>query len=97
MHPSKVNRAALRQLTDLPNIGVAMARDLQRIGIHQPEQLRGQSALALYQKLCAHDGVRHDPCVLDTFISIVRFIDGDAPQAWWHYTAERQALLGQKR
>ncbi len=92
MHPSKVNRATLHRLTDLPNVGAAMARDLQRIGIHTPEQLIGQSGWTLYQKLCAHDGVRHDPCVLDTFISIERFMQGDPPQAWWYYTIERQQL-----
>ena len=92
MHPAKVNRATLRHLTDLPNVGVAMARDLNRIGIHTPEQLIGQSGWTLYQKLCLHDHVRHDPCVLDTLISIERFMKGELPQAWWHYTSERKKL-----
>ena len=90
MHPAKVNRATLRHLTDLPNVGVAMARDLNRIGIHLPEQLCGKSAIGLYHALCKHDGIRHDPCVLDTFISIERFMKGEPPQAWWHYTSERK-------
>jgi hypothetical protein len=29
--------------------------------------------------------------VLDVFLSITRFMAGDAPQPWWHYTAERKA------
>ena len=38
--------------------------------------------------------MRHDPCVLDVFMSITRFMDGDPPRPWWDYTAERKALLG---
>jgi hypothetical protein len=40
--------------------------------------------------------VRHDPCVLDVFISVTRFMAGDAPQPWWAYTAQRKQLLAQK-
>jgi hypothetical protein len=30
---------------------------------------------------------------LDAFISITRFVDGEAAQPWWHYTAERKRVL----
>ncbi len=33
--------------------------------------------------------------MLDTLISVVRFMDGDEPQPWWHYTAERKATVAQ--
>jgi len=90
MHPAKVQRERLHRLTDLPNVGPAMARDLERIGIQAPQQLAGQDPLALYERLCRTSGVRQDPCVLDVFIAITRFMDGDAPRAWWAYTAERK-------
>ncbi|TDR81505.1 helix-hairpin-helix domain-containing protein [Paludibacterium purpuratum] len=93
MHPDKVNRAAVRQLTDLPNIGPAGARDLQLLGISRPQELAGRDPLALYWQLCDLTGERHDPCVLDTLISVVRFADGAEPRPWWHYTAERKALM----
>jgi hypothetical protein len=32
--------------------------------------------------------------VLDVFISITRFVDGEAPRAWWDYTAERKRMGG---
>ena len=92
MHPDKVNRAQLQHLTDLPNVGASIAKDLHRIGITQPDQLRGQSAVDLYQQLCTVDRRRHDPCLLDVFISITRFMDGGPPRAWWHYTAERKTM-----
>jgi len=94
MHPAKVKRSQLRQLTDLPNIGPAMARDFERIGINRPEQLAGQDPLRLYERLCLVSGARHDPCVLDTFISVTRFMDGEEPRPWWAYTAERKQRYG---
>ena len=33
---------------------------------------------------------RQDPCVLDTFISAVRFIEEAPARPWWSYTAERK-------
>ena len=92
MNPIKVNRARLHRLTDLPNVGASIAEDLQRIGITHPNQLCGQSAVDLYEQLCTVDQCRHDPCLLDVFISITRFMDGAPPQPWWHYTAERKAM-----
>ncbi|HEY4554815.1 MAG TPA: helix-hairpin-helix domain-containing protein [Lysobacter sp.] len=94
MHPSRVDRARLRVLTDLPNVGPSIAGDLVRIGIETPAQLAGQSPLALYERLCEATGLRHDPCVLDVFMSITRFVDGEPARPWWDYTAERKLLLG---
>jgi hypothetical protein len=94
MNPARVDRARLRALTDLPNVGPSIAADLQAIGIDAPSQLAGRSALQLYRDLCVATGKRHDPCVLDVFMSVTRFIDGEPPRAWWHYTAERKAMLG---
>jgi len=94
MNPAKVIRHKVHRLTDLPNIGSAMAKDLELIGINRPDQLIGQDPLRLYEKLCLACGVRQDPCVLDTFISITRFMSGDAPQPWWAYTKERKRLYG---
>jgi hypothetical protein len=93
MHPSKVNRDQLSQLTDLPNIGPAMAADLQLLGIHTPQQLVGQSPYQMYLQLCDLTATQHDPCVLDVFMSITRFMAGEAARPWWDYTAERKAML----
>ncbi|WP_410211203.1 helix-hairpin-helix domain-containing protein [Aquirhabdus sp.] len=90
MHPSKVDRNLLTQLTDLPNIGKACAADLQLLGISKPQQLVGVDPYALYELLCLKTGVRHDPCMIDTFISITRFMNGEEAKPWWTYTAERK-------
>ncbi len=94
MHPARVRRDQLHRLTDLPNVGPATAADLKLIGIHKPDQLVGQNPRVLFENLCRASGVRQDPCVLDVFISITRFMDGEAPRAWWDYTAERKRMPG---
>ncbi len=90
MNPAKVRRDRLLALTDLPNIGPAMARDLRLLGFEHPAQLAGQNPQVLYERLCVLTGVRQDPCVLDVFVSVTRFIDGEEPRPWWHYTPERK-------
>jgi hypothetical protein len=86
--------ADCRELEQIPNIGRAVAEDLRLIGIRKPQDLSGRDPFALYDSLCRKTGVRHDPCVLDTFMAAVDFADGGPPTPWWKFTAERkQALL----
>ena len=93
MNPAKVNRSRLGKLTDLPNIGPACAKDLQRLGIEKPDQLKGQSGYELYDRLCEVTGMRHDPCMLDTFLSVTDFMNGNKPRPWWDFTDERKRTL----
>ena len=93
MNPAKVDRSRLSQLTDLPNVGPAIAKDLESLNIKSPLQLVGKDPVRLYTRLCNKRGARQDPCVLDVLISITRFMDGEAPKVWWHYTAERKCML----
>lgn len=94
MHPEKVDRKKLKRFTDLPNIGPAMARDFEVLGLHEPAQLAGADPLELYQSLCLATGARQDPCVLDVFISVTDFLSGAAARPWWHYTDERKRRYG---
>lgn len=90
MNPAKVRREAVRALTDLPNIGPACAKDLRLLGIEHPEQLVGRDAWDMYEALCRLTGVRHDPCVIDVFLSIIDFMQGGEARPWWQYTAQRK-------
>jgi hypothetical protein len=81
-------------LEQLPNIGPSLAADLRLIGIHTPRDLKGRDAFVLYQNLAAATGTRQDPCVLDTFMAAVDFMNGAAATPWWAYTAQRKALYG---
>ena len=84
MHPDKVQREKIKTLTDLPNVGPATAGDLRLLGIHSADQLAGRDAFQLYQQLCDMTQVRHDPCVLDVFLSLVDFANG-APASVFCY------------
>lgn len=96
MHPSKVDRSRLHDLTDLPNIGPAMAADLRLLGIEHPSCLASMDPWEMYARLCELTGVRQDPCVIDVFISVTRFMQGQPPRPWWDYTAERKRVLLEK-
>lgn len=93
MHPSKVDRNNLSKLTDLPNIGKASAADLILLGYQKPQDLVGADPFQMYQELCVRTGVRHDPCVIDVFMSVTRFMAGEAPALWWDFTEERKQRL----
>jgi hypothetical protein len=93
MHPAKVDRRRLQSFTDLPNVGKAFAGDLTLLGFTSPEQLKGQDPVQLYDRLCELTRTRQDPCVLDTLISITRFMDGDKARVWWDYTPERMRMM----
>ena len=95
MNPAKVNRAKVRLLTDLPNIGKACAEDLRLLGITTPAQLKGKDGFKLYDKLCAVTGHRHDPCMIDAFLSVTDFMNGGKAKPWWEFTAERKRTLAQ--
>ena len=83
-------------LESIPNVGKRIAEDLRRLGLEAPAQLRGRDPYALYDRLCAETGIRHDPCLLDTFIAAVRFMDGGPALPWWAYTAERKQEVATK-
>ena len=86
------DRETMSNLEELPNVGKAIARDLQLIGITQPSDLIGMDPVQLYKQLCDISGKREDPCVLDVFMSVVYFMDGGEPLPWWSFTDERKKL-----
>ncbi|QNM98433.1 helix-hairpin-helix domain-containing protein [Chitinimonas koreensis] len=93
MSPHKVDRAHLENLTDLPNIGKASAEDLRLLGVDRPAQLAGRDPFELYWQLCDLTGQRHDPCVIDVFMSVTSFMDGGPARPWWDFTDERKRRL----
>jgi pathogenicity locus Cdd1 protein len=94
---SATKRAAafreLARLEDIPNVGPAVAADLRQLGIAEPADLPGRDPYQMYGDLCHLTGQRHDPCLLDTFIAAVRFMEGEPKKPWWKYTAERKRTL----
>jgi hypothetical protein len=89
-HPDK---ETISRLEELPNIGKAMANDLRLIGIDHPGKLIGKKPFELYDALCATSGKRHDPCVIDVFMSVVQFMEGGEPLPWWSFSEERKKQI----
>jgi len=83
----------LARLEDIPNVGPAVAADLRQLGVAQPDDLRDRDPYGMDDDLCRLTGQRHDPCLLDTFIAAVRFMEGEPKKPWWKYTAERKKVL----
>ena len=92
-----VSRSEFTKLEQLPNVGPAVAADLRQLGITTPAQLPGRDPYALYDDLCRITGQRHDPCLLDTFIAAVRYLEGAPKRPWWKYTPARKRELAARR
>ncbi|CAN5207754.1 hypothetical protein BH20ACT16_BH20ACT16_12540 [soil metagenome] len=78
-------------LQAIPNVGPAVARKLARLDIETVADLRGRDGEELFKRLCALDGRRHDPCLLDTFVAAVDYANGAPARPWWEYSRERKA------
>jgi len=89
-------RTEIKKLSEIPNIGAAMIRDLSLLGISRPAELIGRDPYRMYEALCTVTGRRHDPCVIDVFVPAVRFMEGAPPPKWWACTEERKRTLAQK-
>ncbi len=87
------NRQTVSELTDLPNIGKAIARDLHLLNIQHPQDLIGKDAYKLHDELSRVTGEKKDPCVIDVFLAVIDFMEGGSPVPWWKYTAERKKYL----
>jgi DNA transformation protein len=83
-------------LTELPNIGKAIAADLVSIGINSASDLVGRDSLAIFNALKEPMGLRHDPCVYYTLLSVQHFLITGDSLPWWKFTAQGKANLAQQ-
>lgn len=89
-----MSRTDIKNLQEIPNVGKAMEKNFNIIGINSPGQLIGKDPYNMYSKLCNVTNQKHDPCVIDVFISAVRYMEGGPPKKWWEFTEERKSKLG---
>lgn len=87
---------SLLDWSEVPNVGPAITKYFQKASIARPQDLVGQDPYQLFDALCANVGKRLDPCLLDTFIAAVRFMEGGESEPWWAFTTERKARLAQQ-
>lgn len=84
------NRKTVSNLESLPNIGQAMSKDLNLLGIKHPQQLIGKNAYQLHNRLCGLKNATVDPCVIDVFLSVIHYMEGGEALPWWNFTEERK-------
>lgn len=89
-----MSRNVIKKLQDIPNVGKAIEKELIIIGIKKPTQLIGKDPYKMYSDLCLATSIRHDPCVIDVFISAVKYMEGGPPKKWWEFTNERKKKMG---
>ena len=89
-------RNEIRNFRDIPNVGKAIEKDFVILGIHKPIELVSKDPYQMYSDLCSVTHKRHDPCVLDIFISAVSYMKGGKPEKWWAFTKERKMTIDGK-
>ncbi len=80
----------VKKFTDIPNVLKAVVEKYQSLGFKSPPELVGKDGYILYQKLCRKDEIRHDPCLLDTFLAVEDFMGGGVAKQWFLYTKARK-------
>lgn len=80
----------VKKFQDIPNIGPAMIRDFHQLGLKVAVDLKRKDPFILYKKMCQISGSRQDPCVLDTYMAAIDFMNGAPARPWWHYTKTRK-------
>lgn len=79
------------QLSDLRNIGKAMLKDFELLGIKSVKQLAGCDADELYARIQSLTHARHDPCVWDTYAAAIHQAKTGEALPWWEFTKVRKA------
>jgi hypothetical protein len=59
--------SSLQELEQIPGVGKTIARDMQNIGIHSIDDLKGRQAEQLYDRLCEFKASPVDRCMLYVF------------------------------
>jgi len=84
--------SALAEFQSIPSLGINFAEELISQGYYALEQLKGRSAVELFDAFEQHCGTWADPCVEDSYRLLVHYIENrDGSKRWWDFTAERKA------
>lgn len=78
------------ELFSLMNVGPAIYKDLEILGIGSIQQLSKEDPDELYARLQQLTGQRHDPCVWDVFAAIIHEAKTGEKTPWWQWTSVRK-------
>lgn len=95
-HPTRRRRSD-DDLLALRNIGPAMRRDLDLLGISSAAQLSQREPDALFVALERKTGRSQDPCVWDTLAAAIHQARTGEARPWWDYTLERKRRQAEGR
>jgi hypothetical protein len=90
-------RTEIKSFQEIPNVGKATEQDFILLGLKQPQDLVDQDPYQMYQTLCNLTNKKHDPCVIDVFISAVEYMKGGSAKKWWEFTQQRKQKLTRSR
>lgn len=88
-----LKRTNVTRFRDIPNVGPATEKLFFALGLDAPAELAGKDPYRLYRDVCRINEEQYDPCVIDVFISAVRYMEGGPPKKWWEFTQERKKHL----
>lgn len=87
-----MGKSAVNKLERIPGVGKAAAQDMQSIGIHSVEQLKGKNPEKLYRKLCDFKASPVDRCMLYVLRCAVYYASNNKhdPELlkWWNWKDE---------
>jgi hypothetical protein len=83
---------ALTEFQSIPSLGIGFAKELMAQGYYALNQLKGKTAVELFDAYEQHCQAWADPCVEDSYRLLVHYIEHrDDSKRWWDFTAERKA------
>ncbi|HTE41355.1 MAG TPA: helix-hairpin-helix domain-containing protein, partial [Steroidobacteraceae bacterium] len=83
-------RQDVDELSQLRNIGKAMRKDFELLGIQSVKQLARCNADKLYAQIQTLTSSRHDPCVWDTYAAAIHQAKTGEALPWWDFTKVRK-------
>ena len=86
---ARTKNLALKELRQIPGVGVSIANDLYELGVRSIPDLKGKDPERLYLKRCAQQGTQIDRCLLYVFRCAVYFASHKRHAAermkWWNW------------
>ena len=82
-------QSILKEFQTLSGVGKTIAQDLYDLDFRSLDQLKDQDPQELYERLCTHQGMQVDRCMLYVFRCIVYQVNTDKPDKklllWWQW------------
>jgi TfoX C-terminal domain/Pathogenicity locus len=82
--------STVSELGQLRNIGKAMMKDFELLGVTSIKQLARCNADKLYERIQSLTNTRHDPCVWDTYAAAIHQAKTGEALPWWDFTKVRK-------